>query len=170
MSFGAPIAFFRIFRTRGVYANIDAFKRAIADTIDSEFGPLIIGALEETTADWKRAPSWDTQLSVTSEGISWGAYPYGDADWIWRGIDQGVRADRIIRPRRARSAVNPLKPAALELPPRAGKPIYQYRVHWRGIYPRFWSDRIVYDYTSEFQRICELGARRGVQAAQREGR
>ena len=169
MSVGTPITFFRAFHSRGVFASKAAFIREVSRSVDNDFSPLVQQEIDQTTLNWRRRPDTYSETRVDAAGISHRTYLVGELGAIWSYIDRGVPG-RVITPKRARSRTNPKYAAAIRFPNKARRPIFRHRVRWTGIRARNWSATIRDDLIYDFREICEKGARRGVRAAQREGR
>lgn len=185
-----PQVYFRVLKTRGVYASYPAFRRVINDEFQNVIGPDLQQRHELTTAKWKVRPEFKATQKVTKDGVSVVVSPFGNAADIWRMHNAGVPG-RTIRPnpsrRRARIAARKRKmgrsykrdtrvigrlrrPTALKFKGRGGNDVYRNTVEWKGIRAREYTAKIAKEYAPIFYRRMENAMRRGVTAAIREGK
>jgi len=58
-----PILRARFFRTRGVYASVDAFREAIEDGANDLLFPMVENAARRVTSHWRVDLEWDQHVS-----------------------------------------------------------------------------------------------------------
>lgn len=176
--------YFRAFRTRGVYANIPAFRREFARTFQTKVGPGLAAANAKQVAHWKVAPGFAIKHDTSAAGISVFVYPKGPAAKVWYWHVKGVKG-RTIRPKRHRQPKYRFRTkgrsprtkgrgrrptrAALRFRGRSGEILFRNKVFWKGIRPKPYPQNAANEYTPTFYRLMENTARRAVRAAQREG-
>ena len=186
-----PQVYFRVFRTRGVYASYPAFRRVISNEFQNGVGPDLIKLHDLKTANWKKRPEFKATQTTSQKGISVNVFPEPDdsVSMIWNVINKGTPG-RILRPnpsrRRARIETRKRKmgrsyrrstkivgrlrrPMALKFTGAGGEAVYRKEIPWPGIKARRHTEKIAKDYAPTFYKRMENAVRRGVTAAQREG-
>lgn len=173
----------RSFATRGVYADIQAFRDAIRDGFRKEIHPEVEAVANEITADWKVSPRWDHYEDITPRAIVEYLYPVGRGSDAWRWVSHGVPGRLIVVKKTwTHRGIGNYKPT-LKLQryyPHTrpggywggpgmyyGEPAYRQAVWWPGIAPRNFEWHIAreVDHIAASERIV----RRAVRAAQRQG-
>lgn len=174
---------FRYFRTRGVYANQEAFVRVLKNAMDNEIGRLMLNYCYRVVENWDELPQFRKHLTVTELMVSAGISVHGPGGDKWMWVSRGVPG-RFIKPSRA--AGFGYKPALMFPGPKywphtspgwrfggagrfQGKPRFSKGHWWPGIKPRHFEAYVREQSRSEFRRLMENAARRAVRAAQREG-
>lgn len=185
-----PQVYFRVVRTRGVYASYPAFRRVISNEFQNRIGPDLIKLHDLTTANWKKRPKFKAVHAISQAGVNIVVYPEESGAKIWNLLNVGV-AGRTIRPnpsrrrlsitarkrkmgsqyRRNTKVIGRLKrPMALKFKGRGGEDVYRYSVEWKGIKARQYTAKIAKEYSPIFYRRMENVMRRAVRAARREGK
>lgn len=184
-------AYFRSFRTRGVYASIPAYKRVMNDEFQNHIGPDLLKLHDLTTADWKKRPEFKVKMVVEQQGITVSVSATGNdrISMIWNALNKGIPG-RVIRPNPSRRRVRIAsrrrslgrkyrrntkiigrlrRPTALKFIGRSGETVFRKSVNWKGIITRKYTINIADEYRPIFLRRMENANRRAVHAAQREG-
>ena len=175
---------YHYFRTRGVYANIGAFQKVLAEAMSKEVVPMIASYAYETVEGWLEPPVFEQFLTVDRDGIEAGVVPTGPGAQKWNWIDRGVkgRRQRVARPARAgyKPAIRFHRYYPFTTPGwkfggagvASGRAVFVSGVRgywWPGIAPRNFTGYILEKSRPEFRRLMENALRRAVRAAQREG-
>lgn len=180
-----PVLIYRAFRTRGVYANYDAFRDQIALGMTRDVFPLVGRAMSARVENWKHKPNFSPEHWVSEKGIFLEAIPVGPNAKYWEWVSGGVKGHWItVKNRPTRSGKKGYKPKLrmYKYTPKTtvgggygGPGTYQpparfaTRVWWPGIEPRDFESYIVEEVKPDFRRFMENAARRGVRRMQREG-
>jgi len=169
--------YMRYFRTRGLYANVRAFRRVINAEYRNHIGPGLARANAEVVSKWKKKPDFEVSHKVTKEGIRVDVIPTGPVAKLWWWHVRGVEG-RTIRPRVHRQPPNRMlsrkrrrtaSRATLRFMGREGRWVYRRKVFWKGIRPKPYPQMAAKAYRPTFLRRNEKMLRRAVRAAQREG-
>jgi hypothetical protein len=180
-----PILRARFFRTRGVYASVDAFRDAIEDGASDLLFPMVERAARRVTSSWRVDLEWDQYVSIDSRAIVHWIYPTGRGANVWKWVSQGVPGRLIVAKKSSTFLGKGKYKPALKLQRykpftrpggywggpgiRYGAVGYRQAVYWTGIAPRNLEYSLAGLVLEDHIRISEQIATRAVRAAQRQG-
>lgn len=173
--------YWRAFRTRGVYANMAAFRRVIGEGMVQTVFPKIEKRLQAKVVHWKVEVKFLMTKVINEQGIAVKAFPSGTGAKYWKWNTLGVHARTITVKKQFTQKLHKFKryKPALGIPPkgarvrsalRAAGITFRYSLKWPGIVPKYYEKQVADEYRPGFQRDMENIVRRAVTAAQREGR
>ncbi len=182
--------YYRAFRTRGVFANVPAFRDEMLKWMDGQARNTILFAARRRTFRWKADIKFDVRSHLSSAAIFSDLVVEGSGARFWFYVSRGVSwpEGRYIYAKR-RYSPRGLKrghyyPATLRLAryhPRTkaggvyggagryAKAAYRQAVWWPGIEPRNFEQDILDEMGPQLRRGAENAARRAIRRAQREG-
>jgi len=180
-----PILRARFFRTRGVYASVDAFREAIEDGANDLLFPMVENAARRVTSHWRVDLEWDQYVSIDSRAIVHWMYPAGRGANAWRWVSLGVPGRLIVAKKTSTFRGTGKYKPALKLQRyrpftrpggywggpgvRYGPVGYRQAVWWTGIAPRNLEYALAQLVLQDHIAISERIVRRAVIAAQRQG-
>lgn len=179
---------YRAFRTRGVYANMDAFRRVVGEGMQQTVFPKIVKGLEGQIEHWDVDDQFLEFLPVkliSEAGISIKVFPRGPGVKLWKFKSFGtkehkvrvkkthtMRHHRFKRYKPALALPNPgVKRGFGPAPFAPGTVGFRHEVVVPAMAGQFFEKRVADDYKAnrQFSRDMEKIVRKAVRAAQKEG-
>ena len=177
---------YRYWRTRGVYLAYPAFRRTIAEEYRRRLFPLVTAEARHYTSGWQVSVEWDQDTDIGDRGIAHYMYPVGPGAQAWEWVSRGVEGRYIsVRKQSTFRGIGSYKPhlSLQRYKPytapggfyggpgiRYGPVGYRRVVWWPGIRPRNFEEHMADSIRQQHISISESAVRKGIRAAQREGR
>lgn len=174
------VIYFRAFRTRGVYANMSAFRRVVGEGMTATVFPKIQKRLQAKVAHWKIEVKFLMTKIINEKGITVKAFPSGTGAKYWKWATRGTKGHTIRVKKKHTQKFHKFKryKPALGIPPkgarmnpalRAAGIAFRYQLFVPARPGKFYEKQVALEYNLEFRRDMENIVKRGVRAAQREG-
>jgi len=174
------VVYWRAFRTRGVYANMPAFRRVVGEGMVKTVFPKIQKRLLAKITHWKVEVKFLMTKLINEEGISVKAFPSGVGAKYWKWATRGTKGyvikvkkkhtQKLHRFKRYKPALGiPPKGARVRSALRAAGIAFRYQLFVPPRPGKFFEKQVAKEYNPEFRRDMENIIRRGVRAAQKEG-
>ena len=179
--------YIRRFRTRGVYADVSAFRKETVNSLRRDIDPMIVRELDAIVADWDNKVTFQVTQTVSAEGITTNVYPTGPGAEIFNMVSRGTKGHTIsvvkqstyrgykgYRPalwvRRYAPRTSPHVAGAFGGPGQfTNAGVYRRTVYHKGAAPRNFERYVVLKVRDDFYKFLENALRRAVRRAQREG-
>jgi len=174
------VVYFRAFRTRGVYANMPAFRRVVGEGMVKTVFPKMQKRLLAKITHWKVEVKFLMTKLINEEGVSVKAFPSGVGAKYWKWATRGTKGHTIKVKKKHTQKLHRFKryKPALGIPPkgarvrsalRAAGIAFRYQLFVPARPGKFFEKQVAKEYNPEFRRDMENIIRRAVRAAQKEG-
>lgn len=184
--------YYRKLKSRGVYANVAAFRRTIVEGTIQEVVPMTTKALKARTTGWAYTPDFQYKVDVEPTGIFTHVFPSGWGEQYWTWVSLGVKGHPIYPRRKYSKGFTPRSRKSGKYP--AALSIYSYTPFttpgggyggagqryfvgyrrfvpwWPGIRPRNFEQHVAKELRPEYLRLMRNMVRRAVRAARREAK